>query len=200
MKKIIILFFTLLLISCNSLEEVKIMDDKGNLSEEFLKDKEGKIQGIKTTFVEGVKYSEENYTDDILNGKRKIFYANGNVEVEEQYVNGVLEGVVKTYFENGKLLLTAEYSKGTLTGVVKRYFEDGQLKEEVNFVDNEENGPFKEYHSNGKVAWEGSYINGENEFGLIIQYDELGAILKKMECDTFMGFSKCKTIWKAEND
>ncbi len=200
MKNLTPLLLLALLVSCNPLEEIQLKDDHGNVSEIFSKDKEGKKQGLKTTFLEGVKYCEEFYQDDVLSGTRKIFYPNGNIEVEERYVDGLLDGLVKSYYEDGKLLLTAEYSKGTMSGIVKSYYQDGQLKEEVTFVNNEENGPFKEYHSNGQLSWEGTYINGENEIGLIVQYDDKGGLLKKMQCDTFMGFSKCKTIWEVGND
>lgn len=59
-------------------------------------------------------------------------------------------------------------------------------------VNNEENGPFTEYHENGQKAWEGTFLNGDNEYGLLQQYDEAGTLIKKMNCDSL---GVCTTIW-----
>ena len=64
--------------------------------------------------------------------------------------------------------------------------------EEVLFKDNEENGPFVEYYDNGEIEWKGSYLNGDNEFGILEQYDRTGVLIKKMECDSL---GACITVW-----
>ena len=62
--------------------------------------------------------------------------------------------------------------------------------------DNNENGPFKEYYPNGNIHWEGNYLNGDNEFGILNEYNEQGELIKKMDCDSM---AVCKTIWTKEN-
>jgi len=198
MKKILLSLLVLCLFSCNSTELIEVRDDNGDLLETYNQTKEGVLHGIKTTYIDGKKYSEENFVDGVMNGLRTSYFANGQIEITENYTNDILEGSVKTYYEDGTLSQEALYEKGTLTGIVKSFYASGQLKEEVTFANNEENGPFKEYHENGQVSWEGTYVNGDNELGIIVNYDDQGQLIKKMQCDTFMGFSKCKTIWPEE--
>ena len=58
---------------------------------------------------------------------------------------------------------------------------------------NEENGPFSEYFENGQIQWKGTYRNGDNEYGILYEYDSLGTPIKIMKCDTQ---AICRTIWK----
>ena len=68
--------------------------------------------------------------------------------------------------------------------------------ERVTFEGNEENGPFEEYHQNGQIQWKGTYLKGENEYGLLEEFDEIGEPIKRMMCDEM---AICKTIWTKEN-
>lgn len=90
---------------------------------------------------------------------------------------------------------TGSYTDGVLDGQVISYFEDGTKRESVTFLNNTENGPFTEFHENGKKHWEGTYRNGDNEYGLLIEYDTLEKIIKKMDCDSL---GMCRTIWSKE--
>jgi antitoxin component YwqK of YwqJK toxin-antitoxin module len=67
--------------------------------------------------------------------------------------------------------------------------------EEVTFINNMENGPFKEYYKNGQIKWEGNYKDGDNEYGLIQEFNEQGQLIKKMNCGRYKGEYICQTIW-----
>jgi antitoxin component YwqK of YwqJK toxin-antitoxin module len=185
----------LLLISCDTTQFIEIKNTDGEITESFYQKEDGTLHGLKSTYLDNKLYSEETFVDGKMNGIRKIFYGTGEVEIEENYTNDVLTGLVKTFYPSGVLKQEASYKDGVLEGMIKSFYDSGKIKEEVTFVNNEENGPFKEFHENGQLSWEGNYINGDNEIGVISNYDEAGTLIKKMQCDTFMGFSKCKTIW-----
>ena len=108
-----------------------------------------------------------------------------------QMVDGKKEGLWKLISSNGMLVEEGSYAGDQKTGEWKGYYENGQLKEVVTYSKNLENGPFKEYHKNGKLKTEGTYRDGDNEDGLLKEYDETGTLVKKKECK--MGV--CKTIW-----
>lgn len=55
--------------------------------------------------------------------------------------------------------------------------------EVVSFSDNEENGLFVEYYENGNLKVEGYYRNGDYEYGLLKLYDEIGELIKIMNCE-----------------
>lgn len=140
---------------------------------------------------------EAHYLEGKLDGKRKI-YKGKSVEIEEFYENNVMNGTYKVFYPDGTVKLERPYNHGILEGMVKGYYPSGAIKEEVTFVDNMEQGPFREFHENGQVMWEGSYLNGDNEFGLLKQFDDQGELIKKMMCNEE---GVCTTTWtKADGE
>lgn len=143
----------------------------------------------------GTLIEEATYNKGKLDLTRTIYFPNGNVKIEENYRSGDFHGPYNEYDSTGQLLLTLNYANNVISGTSKGYYPSGSLKEEVTFANNEEEGPFKEYHPNGKISWEGTYRNGDNEFGLLLQYDTTGTLINKMMCDT-LGI--CRTIWNID--
>ena len=111
------------------------------------------------------------------------------------YDHDMIVGPYKTYFEDGTLSQEATYVNGMMQGDLKTYYKSGKIKEVVTMRDNEENGPFQEYYESGKIKWEGQFLNGDNEFGLLKNYNETGELVKKMMCDSL---AVCTTIWTLE--
>lgn len=191
MKHIFILAISILFLSCGN-NQVEITNDEGTVVERFQFLEDSIKHGSYEAFYNDGKIKEKsNYKNGNLEGQRTIYYGNGNVEIEENYVNNILDGVFKAYWENGKLNIEVDYKKGQMNGPLKRYYDTGSLQEEMIMKDGQENGPFKEYFANGQVEWEGAYKNGDNEEGLLVQYEEDGSVLKKMECNSGV----CRTIW-----
>jgi len=140
----------------------------------------------------GILMEESNYIEGKLNGERILYTNKGIKEISEIYKNDVLNGPFKEFHENGKLKFLGEYKDNVLSGIVTVFYPSGKVKEEVLFADNVEEGPFKEFHENGNLKWEGTYRNGENEFGLLKEYNKDGELIRKMMCDER---AICTTTW-----
>lgn len=145
---------------------------------------------------DGSLFEEAHYIDGQLDGQRTI-YKDGKAEIEEHYSSGQMSGAYTVFHPNGNKKLYKEYHNGVVNGTVKGFYPSGAIREEVVFENNIENGPFKEYHENGELKWEGTYLKGDNEFGLLKEYNEQGVLIKKMMCDED---AICTTIWKLENE
>ena len=140
----------------------------------------------------GVLLEEANYAEGKLDGERILYNAKGEKEVSELYNNDVLNGPFKEFHPNGKIKFLGTYTDNVLGGTVNVFYPSGKVKEEVLFENNVEDGAFKEFHENGKLKWEGSYRNGDNEFGLLKEYNEEGELIRKMMCDDR---AICTTTW-----
>jgi antitoxin component YwqK of YwqJK toxin-antitoxin module len=203
----------LLFVSCSAskTEKVEVKNDLGHVIEVFEIDKNDSTKnGTRKVFDEenGSLIWEESYKDDVLHGKRTLFYANGQSQEVEEWENGILVGEVLSYNKEGKLLAKTPYvnknNESVLNGVIERFYENGQLMEKITIIDNKFDGAFEEYYENGKLKAKGSYIEDRfdepAEVGIIETYDSTGTLLRKLDCtfDEEKGFSTCKTIWAKE--
>lgn len=196
--QVLFIILGLFLVSCKNQQGLDLVTnsyDSGSVMEEFQVDESGVRNGTYKSYYESGKIREEAiYKDEKYTGKRTLYFENGQPEIEEFYAEpGVLDGVYKLYNESGKLLIEKNYTENVLSGWFKKYYESGQIQEEVMMEDNNENGPFTEYYENGQVHWKGTYLNGDNEFGLLEEWDEEGNMLKRMKCDSF---AVCRTFWR----
>jgi MORN repeat variant len=71
----------------------------------------------------------ENYSNNLLDGKRLFWYENGNVKGEEYFKNGKRDGISKWWFENGKPSSEAKYKDGVLVDTSWVWYQ----KEDSNF-------------------------------------------------------------------
>jgi len=193
----LLLILSLLIISCDSNPDIKLIkDDQGRVIESYEVNEAGAKHGTYKAFNEsGTQLEEAIYTEGKLDGYRRLYRDNGSIEIEEHYKQDVSHGPYTVYYESGAKEISTDYDNGKMNGILHRYYESGKVMEEVKMKDNEENGPFKEYYENGNIQWEGNYLNGENEVGLLMQYNESGVLTKKMLCDSL---SICQTIWTKE--
>lgn len=186
------LIFCLALVSCGD-KAIVTKYDTGEKFEEYQYTGDSLKHGLFKSYTKGGILMEEcHYIDGKLDGVRKIYDKNGKLEISEVYNMNVMNGPYTVYHPTGNPKMEGLYENNVLSGTVKGYFPSGELMEEVTFVDNIEDGPFKEYHINGKLKWEGSYKNGDNEFGLLKEYNESGELIRKMMCDDR---SICTTTW-----
>lgn len=204
-KNILYLFAIVMissLVSCNDIQEIK--DEKGNVLETFTNNKDNEKEGIYKRFnSEGDLLETANYIAGKLEGKRSFYYNTGQIELVEYYSGDIIDGECVGYYKNGQIKLMNIYHNGVMNSMIKKYSENGVLLEIVQMKDNEENGPFKEYYENGQIKWEGEYIKGDNEIGLIQNYNENGELVKKLKCDTMTTrtnefISICRTIWTVD--
>jgi len=186
-----LLGMALFLTSCSHTETVE-REAFGMLERYEVDKKTGAKNGVFEKFeLDGTLIEQARFVNDLLEGKRTIFFADGSPEIEEQYDSGVLTGSYKVYYTNTKIEIEGNYSEGVMAGIWKKYYENGQLMEEVTFADNLENGPFVEYHKNGNLKAEGQYWGGDKEQGLLKLYDENGELYRRMECNDGI----CHTTW-----
>ena len=179
-----------------STQKIEVKNDAGIVVESYQITADSLKVGEARIFDdEGKLFDLSNYVDGKLEGKRTLYYKDGAVDTEENYANDVLVGEYVQYYKNGSPMQKGNYENGVLSGEVVSYYESGEIRESVTFSDNIENGPFTEYHPNGKKQWEGTYLNGDNEYGLLIEYDTQENMLKKMQCDSL---GMCRTIWSKE--
>ena len=198
MRNLLILtvFSILVILACQPDGPMIEVYDEGKLYETYFVNADSLKHGNYQRFYRDGNVAEDAYyVNGKLDGKRSLYYHSGQLEIEEIYVMDSLHGTFKSFYPSGKLEFTCEYIDNKIQGIAKKYYESGQLMEEVQFKDNQENGPFTEYYDNGVVEWKGHYLNGDNEFGLLEQFDRTGNIIKKMECDSF---GICTTIWKKD--
>jgi len=184
--------------SCKPDNRVVLEYPDAGMKEIYHIDKDSLIHGQKLVYLDNGEtlYSKSNYNRGQLDGERYIYYPDGKIEVYEQYLDDVLHDTLTTYYPSGSHKLVMIYDHGVLNGVVTKYKETGELIERVTFEDNEENGPFEEYHDNGQVKWKGNYLNGENEHGILEEFDDSGNPIRRMMCNDL---SICRTIWTKEN-
>ncbi|MDA9773365.1 toxin-antitoxin system YwqK family antitoxin [Saprospiraceae bacterium] len=183
-----------LFISCSDLSKQEEISDYSK--EIYYIDSEDLRQGYYVELsLNGDTISTANYKDGELEGTRVIYDSTGFVKTIENHKAGVFHGPIITYFANGKIQTKGNYTNNTLDSIFYAYYESGELKEKVTVHDNSENGPFEEYFESGQVHWKGSFINGPNEIGLLLEYDEKGVLIKKMDCGLYLGEYICQTIW-----
>ncbi|MBL7820248.1 MAG: toxin-antitoxin system YwqK family antitoxin [Saprospiraceae bacterium] len=197
MKSLFLFILTFwLYVSCNQLKTAENKNADGKVFEKYtytIKDgKELKEGGYEKYDDQGMLIETSFYKNGKLNGIRKL-YKNGILESEETRLEDKYEGPFKAYHPNGKLQIEANYINDIMTGDVKVYYPSGQLKEIVRFADNVEDGPFVEYYENGKLKAEGNYkqSDGAVEDGELKLYDTTGTLIKIMNCE----LGKCSTKW-----
>ncbi len=190
------LFYAFLIIlfgTCTEKSVIEIKNSKGILIQRIT------LTGDTTKGKNGIyeKFSEEglpieiaHYKDGKLEGEKQIFEA-GNLYSIEHHKNELYEGEYKVFYPDGKVQLESQYVNNEMTGELKAYYPSGKLKEIVHMKSNQEEGPFVEYFENGNKKAEGNYKDGAKEDGLLILYDTLGVIIRKMECKDGI----CHTIW-----
>ncbi len=193
----IFLFAVLVFSACSNLETVENKDGNDAVTERFTINKKSKMKegNYFSFYPNGQKLEESVYINDSLQGERKLFFENGQVESISNHANSMFVGKYQKFDENGKLTNEGQYANNEMSGNWKRWYDTGELQEEVSFEANMENGPFKEYHKNGKLKTEGVYLNGDNEQGELKIYDENGVLTQKMYCD----YGVCSAFWTKEN-
>ncbi len=94
----------------------------------------------------------ETYNDEgELQGKRFVYYKNGQIAEEANYVNGSQEGVSTWYSKKGVVLKAFIYENNELHGIAKYYDEESILLVEGSYKRGKKTGIWK-YYTNGKLV------------------------------------------------
>jgi antitoxin component YwqK of YwqJK toxin-antitoxin module len=122
-------------------------------------------------------HSEISYKMGKLNGLKKVYYPEGNIQEEGYFINNLRTGKSKWYTTDGNLSMEYNYKNGNMEGAQKTFYPNGNIASEVNAINNLEEGEYTEYTENGKVKLEGKYIHGKKE-GPWKEYDADGKVIK----------------------
>lgn len=190
MKKLILTILILImgnLLNANTLKEVSINDTETRNDLTYVKGQKELFTGLVKGKIQDF-FVETPYKDGKINGVKKIYY-NGVVRFEFPFIDGKMNGIGKEYYSDGTIRTETPYKNDKPNGIVKTYDVFGNLESEVPFTDNEINGVAKYYRTNGKLRFEISYKNGildgvhriYNEFDGSILSEEFYKDGKKIE-------------------
>jgi antitoxin component YwqK of YwqJK toxin-antitoxin module len=127
--------------------------------------------------------SAEEYKNDKLNGKRVVYYIQGQIEEGKldvlsiaNYKDSILNGIYKEFFPGGKIKKTGNYLAGDKHGEWLEYNLKGVLVGKISYKRGSPHGWARAYNAKGEQISETMY-----QFGEIIRGKELEAFLKKCE-------------------
>lgn len=194
---LLLLCLSICLTACGPNLEVREETDDLGYRKAYQVDAEGKKQGFLREYdAEGHLLVEENYTDDELNGIRKVYGGEGLVIAEENIVMGQYTGEHRTYNEDGSLAMRGVYTDGAMNGLWYSFHSNGSVKAEMTFKDNTQEGPIRQWYPDGKPELSGNYADGEDFKGPLIRYDASGKIERILDCDPNRG---CRTFWTPDS-
>lgn len=93
----------------------------------------GKVYGVKKTYISGKLVVEDPYIKGERNGIYKVYFDNGNISEAYQYSNGYENGISKEFYKNGKTKILQHFINGGRNGVKKWYYESGKLAGTANY-------------------------------------------------------------------
>ena len=132
---------------------LRIIATNAVLSQGYYLDPEMQVaDGILEFWYEnGVKKSEEHYTNGKPHGKWKTWDEVGRLSDTSLYLNGKLIKLARwTFYENDSLKMTQFVDLPNKKTYVKYYYEEGGLRDDVEFFDDKEIER-KSYFSNGQL-------------------------------------------------
>lgn len=121
-------------------------------------------------------YSEGFFLDEKEQGKFKIFYPNGKINLIMNFKNGIRNGNYQEFYLNGNLMLEQNMKNDLIDGGFNMYFEDGSIKEIGKCVLGKREGEAIVYYPNGKI-WEINYYTNDKMHGESLTYSPEGNLL-----------------------
>lgn len=128
-----------------------------DISKEDFQGKNGKIE-LKTILYDNY-YTTTPFTNQIVDGIKKIYFPNGQLFKEIPFKNGKIEGMAKEYDQYGKTVSETSYKANLKNGRKRVYFKDSQDRYEQN-----------------EFIIEGNYKNGQLTGPLTISTKDLKII------------------------
>ncbi len=96
------------------------------------------------------RYCEFHWNNNLLDGPKIFFHANGEISEIVGMKKGVAEGINYAWHEDGKSKFFATYRAGRMHGKAVDWYPDGRLKGEVSFIDGKRDGILSEWSIDGK--------------------------------------------------
>ncbi len=187
--------FLLMFSSCkfDNHKKIVVNDQSGYYRDEYYVIDDSIKDGQFLRFFSDGKLSDScGYKMGKLEGIKKLYSPEGNLQILQTYKNGKLNGDYIVYYPDGSVKIRQQFIDDQLQGISYRYYPDGKIQEEVSMKNGLENGAFKEYYPSGTLHWKGTFLNGANEQDTLYEYDKNGDLMRKLLCD--MGY--CRTFWR----
>lgn len=151
----------------------------------FTNDKSGLYGEWKDYYEDGTIKEINNYRDHEEDGKKLLYYNNGQLKLEGQHVKGDRYGKFIWYKEDGKIKEATEFKRDPqyVIELAKwKYYDNGQLKS-VELFESDELVDWKYYYDNGQLkelrqyfknerAGEWKYYFKSGQLRLLAHYDE----------------------------
>lgn len=123
----------------------------------------------------GIISAIEEYNNDKLDGKKVVFYINGDTSSVHHYKNGLRHGLQQDFNEGNKLRYQANFIDGNPDGKVIHYHANGKVSIEGNYQDAVKHGTWKYYYENGMLQAQEQYQLGVVKKNIV--YDESGQVI-----------------------
>lgn len=96
-----------------------------------------------------LKVFEAHYKDGKLDGLRRKWYKNGQLEEEYNCKNGIRDGYYRMWYGNGQIKSEINYKNGKVIGIKSRWYKNGQLQNQYNFKEGKLSGVQREWDKKG---------------------------------------------------
>ncbi|MEN9441031.1 MAG: hypothetical protein RLZ33_1108 [Bacteroidota bacterium] len=120
--------------------------------------------------------TSETYKNDLLNGKRTVYYVSDDpndksrkVMEVSNYLDGLLNGESIQYFENGTIREKGSYIQGKKNGVWEKYHASGVKMVQERFKEGVRHGWCYAYSEAGKEIGKVYYFNGQQLEGKALE-------------------------------
>lgn len=118
------------------------------------------LQEVKVSWDNKQTYSQKFYRDGKLEGERKTWHRNGNLDTWGFYRNGEKHGEQKEWYGNGQMCKHSFYQNGKMEGECKTWGVNGQLNEHEFYRHDKLDGKRKSWYKNGKIEEQSFYQDG----------------------------------------
>lgn len=109
------------------------------------------LQGLWTYYnQDGNVLKTCNYKNDQEDGETVFYHTNGTLSEKSVFRNGKREDVAETFNESGNRDRRIGFRDGVYSGAYLSYFNNSKVKESTQYSDSEMNGPFESFFANGK--------------------------------------------------
>ncbi len=98
--------------------------------------KKGKKEGHWATYSSqtGILLEEWDYSDDVLNGKHKTYFVDGNLNTTISYINGKMNGVIESYYPNKNIYIRGIYHEDNKEKNWDFYDEEGHIRKTIEYA------------------------------------------------------------------
>jgi antitoxin component YwqK of YwqJK toxin-antitoxin module len=113
--------------------------------------------------IDGKKVAEENYSEDVLDGRKvTLFPETGEPAEIIYYKKGMREGVFQRYFLSGKVMIAGKYANDLLDGEYTVYYENGKIEIHGFYSKAQQIGNWEYFDENGNPLNESDYRKQED--------------------------------------